>query len=36
MRVITKDIIIKELTAIGLEKGDVVMVHTSLKSMGYV
>ena len=36
MKVITKETIVKELTSIGLEKDDVVMVHTSLKSMGYV
>ena len=36
MRVITKEIIVNELKKIGLEKNDVVMVHTSLKSMGYV
>ena len=36
MLVTTKEMIIKELKALGLEKGDAVMVHTSLKSMGYV
>lgn len=36
MRVITKEIIVNELKRIGLEKNDIVMVHTSLKSMGYV
>lgn len=36
MIVITKDNIIQELTSLGLKKGDVVMVHTSLKSMGYI
>lgn len=36
MRVITKETIVNELKKIGLEKNDIVMVHTSLKSMGYV
>lgn len=36
MRVVTKEEIIAGLQRIGLEKSDVVMVHTSLKSMGYV
>ena len=36
MLVTTKEMIIKELKALGLEKGDAFMVHTSLKSMGYV
>ena len=36
MLVTTKEMIIKELKALGLEKGGAVMVHTSLKSMGYV
>lgn len=31
MQVITKETIVKELQTIGLEKDDVVMVHTSLK-----
>ena len=34
--IITKEIIVNELKRIGLEKNDIVMVHTSLKSMGYV
>ena len=33
MKVVTKETIVKELKSIGLEKDDVVMVHTSLKSM---
>lgn len=36
MRVILKEEIVKKLREAGLEKGDVVMVHTSLKRMGYV
>lgn len=36
MKVITKETIIKELKSVGLGKDDIVMVHTSLKSMGYV
>lgn len=36
MRVILKEEIIQKLREVGLEKGDVVMVHTSLKRMGYV
>lgn len=36
MRVITKETIVNELKRIGLLKNDIVMVHTSLKSMGYV
>lgn len=36
MKVIIKDDIVNELKKIGLKKNDVVMVHTSLKSMGYV
>lgn len=36
MQVVTKEQIIEELKSIGLEENDVVMVHTSLKSMGYV
>lgn len=36
MQVITKVDIIKELQEVGLKSGDVVMVHTSLKSMGYI
>lgn len=36
MQVITKEIMINELKAIGLQEDDIVMVHTSLKSMGYV
>ena len=36
MQVITKEQIIEELKSIGLKENDVVMVHTSLKSMGYV
>ena len=36
MRVILKEEIVKKLREVGLEKGDVVMVHTSLKRMGYV
>ena len=36
MRVITKDEIVKGLIALGVKKGDVLMVHTSLKNIGYV
>lgn len=36
MQVITKEEIITELKNVGLEKNDVVIVHSSLKSMGYV
>lgn len=36
MKVILKRDIISGLKEIGLQEGDVVMVHTSLKSMGYV
>ena len=36
MRVILKEEIVPKLREVGLEKGDVVMVHTSLKRMGYV
>lgn len=36
MRVILKEEIIQKLREVGLEKGDAVMVHTSLKRMGYV
>ena len=36
MLVVTKEMIIKALKSIGLAKNDVVMVHTSLGSMGYV
>jgi len=36
MKVVLKEDIVKELKRIGLKKGDNVMVHTSLKSMGYV
>ena len=36
MQVVTKEQIIEELKSIGLKENDVVMVHTSLKSMGYV
>lgn len=36
MRVVLKEDIVNELTRMGLKKNDVVMVHTSLKSMGYV
>lgn len=34
MRVILKEKIVQKLREVGLEKGDVVMVHTSLKRMG--
>ena len=36
MRVILKEEIVQKLREVGLEKSDVVMVHTSLKRMGYV
>ena len=36
MRVILKEEIVQKLREVGLEKGDVVMVHTSLKRIGYV
>ena len=36
MKVITKEDIIKELKKTGLKRNDTVIVHTSLKSMGYV
>lgn len=36
MRVILKEEIIQKLREVGLEKSDAVMVHTSLKRMGYV
>ncbi len=36
MRVILKEEIIQKLREVGLERGDAVMVHTSLKRMGYV
>lgn len=36
MKVILKEDIIQKLKEVGLEKGDNVMVHSSLKSMGYV
>lgn len=36
MCVILKEEIIQKLREVGLEKGDAVMVHTSLKRMGYV
>lgn len=36
MHVILKEEIIQKLREVGLEKGDAVMVHTSLKRMGYV
>lgn len=36
MKVITKEEIIRSLKEVGLNEGDNVMVHTSLKSMGYV
>ncbi len=35
-RVILKEEIVPKLREVGLEKGDVVMVHTSLKRIGYV
>lgn len=36
MCVILKEEIVQKLREVGLEKGDVVMVHTSLKRIGYV
>ena len=36
MEVILKDDIACQLRKVGLEQGDTVMVHTSLKRMGYV
>lgn len=36
MRVILKDEIVKGLKELGVKKGDTLMVHTSLKSIGYV
>lgn len=36
MRVLLKEEIVQKLRKVGLEKGDAVMVHTSLKRMGYV
>ena len=36
MRVILKEEIIQKLREVGLEKCDAVMVHTSLKRMGYI
>lgn len=36
MRAINKEELIKNLKALGLKKGDAVIVHTSLKSIGYV
>ena len=36
MRVILKEEIVQKLREVGLENGDAVMVHTSLKRMGYV
>ena len=36
MRVILKEENIQKLREVGLEKSDAVMVHTSLKRMGYV
>lgn len=36
MRVVLKEEIIQKLREVGLEKGDAVMVHTSLTRMGYV
>ena len=36
MRVVLKEEKKKKLREVGLEKGDAVMVHTSLKRMGYV
>ena len=36
MRVILKDEIVKGLKDIGVKKGDTLMVHTSLKNIGYV
>lgn len=36
MRTVDKNDIVADLTQLGLKQGDVVIVHTSLKSMGYV
>lgn len=36
MKVVTRETIINELRRIGLNKGDNVMVHSSLKNIGYV
>ena len=36
MSVILKEEIVQKLRGVGLEKGDAVMVHTSLKRMGYI
>ena len=36
MEVILKEDIARQLRKVGLERGDTVMVHTSLKQMGYV
>ena len=36
MRVVVKEEFAEELKRLGLERNDVVMVHCSLKSMGYV
>ena len=36
MRVVLKEEIIQKLREVGLERGDAVMVHTSLKRMGYI
>ena len=36
MKVVTKEAIVKELKNVGLRNDDIVMVHSSLKSMGYV
>jgi len=36
MEVICKEDIVRQLQEVGLERGDAVMVHTSLKRMGYV
>ena len=33
---ITKDIIVKDLEKLGLQKGDAAFLHSSLKSIGYV
>ena len=36
MEVILKEDIARQLRKVGLERGDTVMVHTSLRRMGYV
>ncbi|MDD6504301.1 MAG: AAC(3) family N-acetyltransferase, partial [Lachnospiraceae bacterium] len=36
MKVVIKEDIVNELKRVGLKKNDVVMGHTSLKSMGYI